>query len=103
MTPEQFAQILNLLVAVIFPVIVGLITTKTTNPALKATLLATISFASGIAGQLLASGVEGFDWFTAIVTGLGAWVVAIATHFGFWKATGVTEKIQTLRTAKHLA
>lgn len=98
MNAEQLALILNLLVAVIFPVFVGLVTKTTTNPALKATLLATISLASGVVAQWLAALSSGLpmDWFTAIVTGLGAWVIAIATHFGFWKPTGATAAVQAV-------
>ena len=102
MTHDQIIQILNLLVAVIFPVAVGLVTTKATHSGVKAALLATISFASGLASQLIANGIEGFDWFTAVITGLGAWVVAIATHYGFWKPAGVSEAVQAVG-AKHRA
>lgn len=98
MTPEQLALVLNLLVAVIFPIFVGLVTKTTTNPAIKATLLATISLASGVVAQWLASLSSGqpMDWFTAIVTGFGAWAIAIATHLGFWKPTGATEAVQAI-------
>lgn len=98
MTPEQLALILNLLIAVIFPVFVGLVTKTTTNPAVKAALLATISLASGVVAQWLAAVTSGLemDWFTAIVTGFGAWTIAIATHFGFWKPTGATEAVQAV-------
>lgn len=102
MSNDQIIQILNLLVAVIFPVLVGLVTTKTTNSGLKAALLATISLGSGLASQLIANGIDGFDWFTALVTGLGAWVVAIATHYGFWKPTGASDAVQAVG-AKHSA
>lgn len=98
MNPEQLALILNLLVAVIFPIFVGVVTKTTTNPAVKAAFLATISLGSGLVSQWLAALAAGapMDWFTAIVTGFGAWAIAIATHFGFWKPTGATEAVQAI-------
>lgn len=91
-------QLLNLLIAVIFPVLVGLVTTKVTSSTLKAVLLATISLASGLVSALLAAVLAGvpFDVISAILTGLAAWIIAIATHLGFWKPSGVTEKVQAV-------
>ena len=91
-------QLLNLLIAVVFPVLVGLVTTKVTSSTLKATLLATISLASGLVSALLAAVLAGipFDVVSALLTGLAAWIIAIATHLGFWKPSGVTEKVQAV-------
>ncbi|MFK4760288.1 hypothetical protein ACI3KS_05070 [Microbacterium sp. ZW T5_45] len=91
-------QLLNLLLAVVFPVLVGLVTTKVTASTLKAVLLATISLASGLVSALLAAVLAGapFDIITALLTGLAAWIIAIATHLGFWKPSGVTERVQTV-------
>lgn len=95
-------QLLNLLLAVIFPVLVGLVTTKVTSSTLKASLLATISLASGLVSALLAAVLAGvpFDLIAAVLTGLAAWVIALATHLGFWKPTGVTAAVQAVG-AKH--
>lgn len=94
----DWVQVLNLLLAVVFPVLVGLVTTKVTSSSLKAVLLATISLGSGLISALLASMLAhtAFDFVGALLTGLGAWVVAIATHFGIWRPTGVTEKVQAI-------
>lgn len=91
-------QLLNLLIAVVFPVLVGLVTTKVTSSTLKAVLLATISLASGLVSALLAAVLAGvpFDVISALLTGLAAWIIAIATHLGFWKPSGVTEKVQSV-------
>lgn len=91
-------QLLNLLLAVVFPVLVGLVTTKVTSSTVKAALLATISLASGLVSGLLAAVLAGvpFDLIGALLTGGAAWVIALATHLGFWKPTGVTEVVQSV-------
>lgn len=109
MSPElvnalDLPQLLNLLLAVVFPVLVGLVTTKVTSSTLKAVLLATISLVSGLVSALLTSVLAGvpFDIVGALLTGIGAWIIAIATHLGFWKPTGVTEKVQAIGTERAL-
>jgi hypothetical protein len=91
-------QLLNLLLAIVFPIIVGLVTTKVTSSWLKAVLLASISLASGLVSGLLAALVAGvpFDLISALLVGLGAWLIAIATHFGFWKPVGATAAVQAV-------
>lgn len=93
-------QLLNLLLAVVFPVLVGLVTTKVTSSTLKAVLLASISLASGLVPALLAAVLAGvpLDIVAALLTGFAAWIIAIATHIGFWKPSGVTEKVQSIGT-----
>lgn len=91
-------QLLNLLLAVVFPVLVGLVTTKVTSSTLKAVLLATISLASGLISALLAAVLARvpFDIVAALLTGLAAWIIAIATHLGFWKPAGVSDAVQSV-------
>ena len=91
-------QFLNLLIAVVFPVLVGLVTTKVTKGHWKALLLATISLFSGLASALLTAVLAGvsFDVIGALLTGIAAWIIAIATHYGFWRPTGVTDKVQAV-------
>ncbi len=91
-------QLLNLLVAVVFPVLVGLVTTRVTSSTWKAVLLASISLASGFVSALLEAVLAGvpFDVFAALLTGLAAWIIAIATHFGFWRPSGVTAAVQSI-------
>lgn len=96
-------QLLNLIIAVVFPVLVGLVTTRVTAGWVKSVLLATISLGSGLVTALLAAVLAGvpFDVIGAFLTGLTAWIIAIATHFGFWKPTGGTDWAQdTLRYTK---
>jgi predicted Na+-dependent transporter len=98
-------QVLNLVLSVVFPLVVGLVTTKVTSGALKAILLATIALGSGFISALLAAYLAGaaFDWVGALVVGVTAWLIAIGTHFGFWRPTGVTDKLQAVGAGKHVA
>ncbi|MDF2991469.1 MAG: hypothetical protein K0S37_1983 [Microbacterium sp.] len=91
-------MVLTLLVSIVFPLFVGVVTKKTASGRLKAILLATISLLSGLASQLLAAVTAGatFDLFTALVTGVGAWLIAIGTYEGFWKPTGIGEAAQSV-------
>jgi hypothetical protein len=91
-------MVLTLLVSIVFPLFVGVVTKKTASGRLKAILLATISLLSGLASQLLAAVTAGttFDLFTALVTGVGAWLIAIGTYEGFWKPTGIGDAAQSV-------
>jgi hypothetical protein len=91
-------MVLTLLVSIVFPLLVGVVTKKTASGRFKAVLLASISLASGLASQLLAAVTAGttFDLFTALVTGVGAWLIAIGTYEGFWKPTGIGDAAQSV-------
>lgn len=91
-------QLLNILLSVVFPVLVGLVTTRVTRKGVKAVLLATISLASGLVSSLLTAVLAGvsFEVIGALLTGLAAWIIAIATHYGFWRPTGVSNAVQAV-------
>jgi len=92
----DWPQLLNLFIAVIFPVLVGVVTTSQVRAAWKAILLATISLVSGLASALLTAILNGvpFDVVAAFLTGLAAWIIALATYAGFWKPSGVAAAAQ---------
>lgn len=95
-------QFLTLLVSFLLPVLVGLVTKTTTSPGAKAVLLAALSLVAGVVSQALAAANEGvqFDLFASIYSFAGVFIVAVATHFGVWKPTGVAEKAQEVGSAK---
>jgi len=94
-------QVFTLLSAVVFPLLVGLVTKRATNPGRKAVLLAAlsvlISLCTELAGALEAG--TAYNLGTALLTGLGAFLVAVAMHYGLWKPTGVAEKLQAVGDA----
>jgi len=89
------AQVLSLLVGIVLPILVGIVTKTTTHPGMKAVLLALLSAVSGLLSEYMAGGA-GFNWATAAITWLGTFMVAVATHFGFWRPTGITAAVQNI-------
>lgn len=80
------------IVGVFLPILVGIVTKQVAHSGIKASLLAGLSAISGVlisaqeAGGLVAKEV--------IVAAFLTWVVAVATHYGFWKPTDVTGSVQ---------
>ncbi|MGY4859496.1 hypothetical protein [Cryobacterium sp. AP23] len=90
--------LLWLLLAVILPILVGLVTTKETSPARKAIYLAALALVTGLLSQLLAAIEAGvaYDLFAGLIQGIGTFLVAVALYFGLWKPTGVTAAAQSV-------
>ena len=102
-TPDV-AQWLNLLVAFVLPILVGLVTTKVTSPGTKALLLATLSLVAGLGAELLAAVNAGvtYDLSQGLFSGAATFLVAVASHYGLWKPTGASSAAQSVG-AKHRA
>lgn len=100
------AAVVQLLVSPVLPVLVGLVTTRVTSASLKAWLLAGLSLVTSLAVELsrsLSAG-ETYDVGTGLLAALPTFIIAVATHYGFWKATGVTDTVQSVGvTPKHRA
>lgn len=90
------AQFLGLLVAVVLPLLVGLVTTQQMGSGVKAVLLAFLAALTGFLTELLEAVNSGevFSLQAALMTWLAAFLVAVGTHYGLWKPTGVTAKAQ---------
>lgn len=97
--------IIQFVVAVLLPVLVGLVTQRSTRPGVKATLLALFSFVASILTGLVDAIVAEvpFDFGTAFVLGLPTFVIAVSTHYGLWKPTGVSATVQDVGGPKHAA
>ena len=99
-------QLLQLFVAVILPVIVGLVTTRITKPGKQAILLLVLSVVTALLTELLAAATAGltYDLGAGLLLAVSTFVIGVAVHYGLWKPTGVTAKVADLGvTAKHLA
>lgn len=95
-------NVLMLLAGVVLPVLVGLVTTKTTSPGAKAVLLAVLAVLTSVLTELIAALQSGtpYNLGLALLLGLGTFIVAVSTHYGLLKPTGVSAAAQnTLRTA----
>lgn len=95
--------VLTLVAGTILPLLVGLVTTRATSPGTKAVALAAISVAASLLTELAAalqSGTE-YNLGMALLASLGVFLVAVGTHYGLWKPTGVSGAAQEhLRTAE---
>jgi len=88
----DLAQVLSMVVGIFLPVLVGLVTKQTANPGVRAVLLAALSAVSSFLAEWLDTLNAGtaFDVGSTLLTVLGTFVVAVATHFGLWSPTGVS-------------
>lgn len=85
-----------LAIGLVAPIVVGLVTKSSTSSGLKACLLAAIAALVGVGtGFVNTSPGQVWDWRAATVAAAVAWVAAVATHYGFYKPTGVTARIQS--------
>lgn len=89
-------QVLGVLASVILPAIVGLVTTRTTSPKVKAIALAALAVIINLVTELAAalqSGTE-YNLGTALLLALATFVTAVGVHVGFLRPTGVTDAVQ---------
>jgi hypothetical protein len=97
------ATVVQLLVAFVLPILVGLVTTRVTSAAAKAWLLAALTLVTSLLVELgrtiASSGV--FDVGVALLAALPAFVVSVATHYGLWKPTGVSGVAQDVGSGRH--
>lgn len=88
--------VLSLCASTIFPLLVGLVTKRTTDRRLKAVLLALLAVLSQLlveVAEALQNGSE-YNLGQALVMGLVSFLVAVGTHYGLLEPTGLTEKAQ---------
>lgn len=95
--------VLQLVLGVVLPVLVGLVTTKVTSPGSKAVLLAALSVVTSLLTELIGAmlSTTEYNLGLALVLGLGTFIVAVSTHYGLLKPTGISEAAQ--RTGRHSA
>ena len=90
-------ELVGLLVSVVLPLLVGLVTKASTSSGVKAVILAVLAAITGVAitwQQANSNGIS-WDWKTAVIAALISFLVAVGTHFGFWKPTLVTAAAQS--------
>lgn len=87
---------IQLVLTVLMPILVGLITNKATSGAAKAWLLAgttlVTSVLAGLYDAVINNGV--FDIGLALLVAIPAFAISVATHYGLWKPTGVSDAAQ---------
>lgn len=94
------ALVIQLLLAVILPIVVGLVTTRVTSGAKKAWLLAGLTLVTSLLtglGDAVASNAP-FDVGLALIAAIPAFAISVATYYGLWKPTGVGHAAQEVET-----
>lgn len=87
---------LGLLTSLVLPVLVGLVTTRVTNASVKAVLLLALTAATGFVVELAAPHPDGYSVGSAVILWAVSFGTGVLSHFGLWKPTGVTAKVQTV-------
>jgi hypothetical protein len=86
---------LQVVIAVVLPAVVGLVTTRLTDPKWKSLLLLTLTAVSSVA-QELAVAVQRhteFRVFDVLMVAGASYVLSIAVHTGIMKPTGLAGKL----------
>ena len=85
-------EIVGVIVAVLLPLLVGLVTKASWGGEVRAILLAVLSAVSGVAQGFLdrPPGVA-WDWQHAVLTAVTTFVIAVAMHYGLWDKIGASE------------
>lgn len=92
----DWAIVIQIVLAVFLPILVGLVTTRVTAGSIKAWLLAGLTLVTSVltqVGQAIASNTP-FDLGLALLAVIPAFAISVATYYGLWKPTGVGEKAQ---------
>ena len=92
------AQVLSLVIGTVLPLLVGLVTRSSASPGLRAVTLAVLSAVSAFLAEWLHTVNAGtpFDVASTVLAVLGTFLVAVGTHFGFWQATGISDKVKAV-------
>lgn len=85
-------QLLALLLSAILPALVALATKRLASPGLKALALLFLAAVTGFVAELAdaVSAGSSFDWRAALFIWLSSFMVAVLSHYGLLKPTGVT-------------
>jgi predicted membrane channel-forming protein YqfA (hemolysin III family) len=89
------AGIIALLVGTVLPLITALLVKSDWNRDAKGVALLALSGLTAVLaqwGQALTSDVP-FDWRAVVLSAIGTFLVALATHYGIWKDSPTQEKL----------
>lgn len=85
-----------LIIPVVLPLLVGLVTTKETNGNRKAIMLASLAMVTSLLTQALSAWQAGtpYDLWVGLLGVVPTFVIAVATHYGLWNPTGMSNTVQ---------
>jgi hypothetical protein len=86
-------MVLSAVATVVCPILVGLVTTRDTDPARKAVLLAVLSLVSQLLIEISAALEKNqtYNLGLALMLALGQFAVSVAVHYGGYKPTRVAD------------
>ena len=93
------ALVIQLVLAVILPIVVGFVTTRVTSGAKKAWLLAGLTLVTSVVTQIGVAVANNsvFDLGLALLATIPAFAISVATYYGLWKPTGVGQAAQDVK------
>lgn len=95
----SIAEVLQLVVAVFLPLLVGLVTTRVTSSGTKAVLLLFLSALTAFLTSALDAANAGAAWDVkaALLAFVMTFVTGVAMHFGLWNPTNLAGAAQDTR------
>lgn len=89
-------SVLQLVLAVLLPIAVGLVTTRFTSGSVKAWLLAGLTLVTSIVTEAVEAmtAAATFDLGVALMAAIPSFAISVAMYYGLWKPTGVGEAAQ---------
>lgn len=91
---------LELLVAVVLPLVVAVVTKEVRSSGLKAVVLAALAAVSAALTAVIAS--DGVLTEATLQAGVEYFLVAVASYYGLWKPTGVAPTVAEKTDAVHI-
>ena len=96
------AAVAQLLLAVVLPLLVGIVTTRVTSAAAKSWLLAALTLTTSMTVELARSLSDGttYDIGVGLLTAIPAFTISVAMHYGVWKPSEISGKLQDFGSSK---
>jgi len=91
----NLATVLSLLTSLVIPGVSALLAGGKVPNNVAGFLTPLLSIASGFCAAW-ANDVHGYDWRAGLVTGLLNYGIAVASHFGMWRGTGIEARLLAL-------
>ena len=91
---------LQLLVAVVLPIVVAVVTKEVRSSGLKAVALAALATVSAVLTAVIDN--SGVLTEATLQAGVEYFLIAVASYYGFWKPTGVAPVVAERTDAIHV-
>jgi hypothetical protein len=90
------SQVLTLAIGVVLPLLAGLLTRSNASAGVRAVVLLVLAAITSFLTMLLDSITTHtpFDVGAALLAVLGAFLVGVGSHFGFWAPTGASDAVK---------